>query len=448
VGPSGEPMTDLGDPLLRHLCNPTVPELLCTSRALLKKMDTRPVVGDSVEVRGIDWVEGRGVVHAIASRATLLREPLVANVDHAIVMLSVKSPPFEPLQATRFIAAAHASALPVTVVLSKCDLATEGEMLAVARSVLAWGYSPLPISVRERVGLGPVLEATEGRTSVVFGPSGVGKSSLINGLRLLHSETDPGTMRGWQGTGVALLDGARPAHLVRGKGEWVSGAGLPAEGEGRGGHPAAAAAAAWEEVEEEEGPAWYEGERVASEAGVTLLRTSAVSRQTGRGRHTTRTATLMDMPGGGLLADTPGFNLPTLTGLPSSAIEDCFPEIAAIHREAGPCAFRDCTHRHEPGCPVASRSWERYSLYLDLLAEVEENERVERERAQSKRQREGKTKTKAQRSSQGGGRDGRTEVRLESKKHRRTNRRTVNQTLDGLTGGRDIDFGDGDDYPR
>lgn len=69
---------------------------------------------------------------------------------------------------------------------------------------------------------------------------------------------------------------------------------------------------AWEWEEEEESKEWYEGGGLSSAPGVALLRTRGVSRQTGRGRHTTRTATLIDMPRGGLLADTPGFNLPTL----------------------------------------------------------------------------------------------------------------------------------------
>lgn len=56
--PDGTPLEDLADPLIRHLCNPTLPELLCTSRALLKKMEVRPAVGD--KVRG-DWErDGRG----------------------------------------------------------------------------------------------------------------------------------------------------------------------------------------------------------------------------------------------------------------------------------------------------------------------------------------------------------------------------------------------------
>ena len=64
----------------------------------------------------------------------------------------------------------------------------------------------------------------------------------------------------------------------------------------------------YEELDEM--PEWYE--MGGSAGAVPLLRTRQVSRQTGRGRHTTRTATLIDMPGGGLLCDTPGFNLPML----------------------------------------------------------------------------------------------------------------------------------------
>ena len=109
----------------------------------------------------------------------------------------------------------------MTVFLNKCDLLAPPEVDEVAGEVASWGYDPVPLSVKLRVGLREALERTRGRVSVVFGPSGVGKSSLINGLRLAFAEEGGG--EAYEPSGIPLVDNARPAHLVARRGE-VSGA--------------------------------------------------------------------------------------------------------------------------------------------------------------------------------------------------------------------------------
>ncbi len=79
------------------------------------------------------------------------------------------------------------------------------------------------------------------------------------------------------------------------------------------------------------------------------LRTGAVSRRLGRGRHTTVSSRLVPLESGGLVADTPGFGEVGLWGLGEREIEGAFPEIASVAAE---CRFRGCRHRDEPGCAV------------------------------------------------------------------------------------------------
>lgn len=156
------------------------------------------------------------------------------------------------------------------------------------------------------------------------------------------------------------------------------------------------------------------------------LRVSAVSGKLGRGRHTTRHVELFELPMGGLLADTPGFNHPHLDCLPE-ALVSYFPE--ARHRlEIGCCQFSNCLHREEPNCMVRGH-WERYQYYLDLLAEV----MAEAEKLQEQGEIESGSKSKVK---QGGKRH--NEPKLEAKKYRRVSRRVQHQDLENLC--RDVDF--------
>lgn len=143
----------------------------------------------------------------------------------------------------------------------------------------------------------------------------------------------------------------------------------------------------------------------------------------GRGKHTTRTVRLIPL-GDGLLADSPGFNQPTLDGISSNELAFCFAEFRE-RLEAQPCRYHDCQHMAEPGCTISGAGFERYPLYVKFLAEIREREGFDvRGMQMDKRQREGAVKVKQER---GGGR--RLEARLESKKHRNVSRRRLKQDV-------------------
>jgi ribosome biogenesis GTPase len=101
--------------------------------------------------------------------------------------------------------------------------------------------------------------------------------------------------------------------------------------------------------------------------------TREVRASDGRGRHTTVARELIELPQGGILIDTPGLRALALTGS-ESGIAATFPD---IEDAAGRCRFRDCTHKHEPGCAVqaAVRAGalpaERLESYHKLKREME-----------------------------------------------------------------------------
>lgn len=104
------------------------------------------------------------------------------------------------------------------------------------------------------------------------------------------------------------------------------------------------------------------------------LRVGEVSRKVGRGRHTTTTATMIRLPGGGYIVDTPGFSEVGVWDVRPAALAALFPE---FRDRADACRFGDCHHRHEPGCAVLEAIAEgaipatRHEGYLAILAELE-----------------------------------------------------------------------------
>lgn len=107
-------------------------------------------------------------------------------------------------------------------------------------------------------------------------------------------------------------------------------------------------------------------------------RTQAVSARTRRGRHTTRAVELIELPGGGWIADTPGFSVLELYEIPKEDLADYYREFASLRTE---CRFAaDCLHWNEPGCAVKQRVEQgeldsgRYRRYLTILRELVEYE--------------------------------------------------------------------------
>jgi ribosome biogenesis GTPase len=158
--------------------------LLCTPRSRLSKTGQTICVGDLVQVDGIDWAAARGAVAQRLPRHSLLQRPAVANVSRVVVVVSLAEPALDPDQLTRFLITAEATGQPVLLVLSKADRLPQEAVALWCGRLRRWGYEPLVTSTQCGLGL-EQLRAELGRPgiAVLCGPSGVGKSSLLNGLR-------------------------------------------------------------------------------------------------------------------------------------------------------------------------------------------------------------------------------------------------------------------------
>ncbi len=148
------------------------------------------------------------------------------------------------------------------------------------------------------------------------------------------------------------------------------------------------------------------------------LRVGEVSGKLAKGRHTTRHVELFELPNGGLLADTPGFNQPDLDCSPSE-LAYYFPE-ARLKLATGTCRFANCLHRDEPLCVVRG-GWERYEHYLVLLEEALSRQAYLNSSTDPESTLKLKTKGKGQ---------SHYEPKLETKKYRQKSRRTQLQELE------------------
>ena len=263
-----------------------------------QRTGSRVVIGDEVEVRvGGD----AATIESVHERRTELvrrgrgraAKILAVNLDRVFVVIALKEPRGSTQIIDRMLVLVESSGMHPVLVLNKADL-EDADPVSERWSELyeSVGYRVLVTSAPTGQGIPELHGELCSGISALIGPSGTGKSTLLNAV-------DPGLE----------------------------------------------------------------------------LRTGALSRKTGTGRHTTVGSRLITLECGGLVADTPGFGDVGLWSVDADAVEACFPEFA---EPAGSCRFRGCTHVHEPGCAVIDALEEgqvirsRYESYVLLREEAEE----------------------------------------------------------------------------
>jgi ribosome biogenesis GTPase len=308
--------------------------LLCTRRDRLKKIGIQTMVGDRVAIEKIDWNNGTGIISDVFPRHNQLDRPPVANADQLLLVFSLAEPEPDAYQLSRFLVKGESTGLPVLVGFNKTDLAEPTLQQHWYQRLRSWGYTPQMVSVQQNHHIHELNQHLKNQITIIAGPSGVGKSSLID--------------------------------------------------------------------------------RLIPQAQV---RVGAISGKIAKGRHTTRHVELFELPQGGLLADTPGFNQPDITCDPKD-LAQYFPEIRARLTTAS-CQFDDCWHRQEPNCAVRG-DWERYEHYLEILSEAESAAIASHHTRAQESNLKQKTKSSGRRD---------YEPKLEAKKYRRRSRRSQQQEL-------------------
>jgi ribosome biogenesis GTPase / thiamine phosphate phosphatase len=157
-------------------------ELLCTRRARLKKMGQQVMVGDRVVIEEPDWQGQRGAIAQVLPRRSHLERPPIANADQVLLVFAMADPVIDVYQLSRFLVALEETHLQILIGLSKADLVSPKEQQMWCDRLQAWGYTAIPLSIYTGVGVEAIRHALEHKITVLAGPSGVGKSSLINTL--------------------------------------------------------------------------------------------------------------------------------------------------------------------------------------------------------------------------------------------------------------------------
>ena len=269
--------------------------------------DTIVTVGDRVWIvpDDEDTEFGHPAAHIVKreERETLLsrkaagrqqrEQVVVANVEQLAIVVAARQPEYHKRLIDRYLIAADKGDLSPLIVMNKLDLVPKEERPELIEDLAAyWDDLDLPVvfvSAETRENVPDLASIVQDRSTLLSGPSGVGKSSLIN----------------------ALTD--------------------------------------------------------------ARLRVGEISEMYQKGKHTTTAATVIPLPSGGQLIDTPGLREFAVWELEADELPYYFEEFTPFWPE---CRFQPCTHNHEPGCAVKEAveegrvDPERYLSYLMLLEEL------------------------------------------------------------------------------
>ena len=153
----------------------------CRARGIFRKNKITPLVGDRVSISVIDEENKKGVVEEIEERDTELVRPPIANVDKALIVFAIKNPSPNLSLLDRFIVLAEKENLEIVIVFTKVDLDTDGELLGELKDIYeVSGYKVISVSNKLKLNIDKIKEELKENTVVFAGPSGVGKSSLLN----------------------------------------------------------------------------------------------------------------------------------------------------------------------------------------------------------------------------------------------------------------------------
>lgn len=158
----------------------------CKARGIFRKENVKPLVGDDVEIEVLQEAGQKGNIIALRPRRNELVRPNVANIDQALIIFSMARPAPSLNLLDRFLIMMQQKSLPCIICFNKKDIAQEGQEEKLAEAYRDCGCRVLFVSAREKEGLEELQALLVKKTTTVAGPSGVGKSSLVN---CLHKES-------------------------------------------------------------------------------------------------------------------------------------------------------------------------------------------------------------------------------------------------------------------
>ena len=154
----------------------------CRARGSFRSLSLKPLVGDNVRIRLTLEDEASGYIEELLPRLNTLIRPAVANVDQALILVSLSQPAFHPGLLDRFLLWMEYQSVPVIIGINKIDTGLPEKEREIRDIYEGADYRVCSFSAQEGRGLPEIRALLAGKTTVLAGASGVGKSTLLNAL--------------------------------------------------------------------------------------------------------------------------------------------------------------------------------------------------------------------------------------------------------------------------
>lgn len=158
-------------------------EYLCKARGVFREKSIKPLVGDKVEIQILD--DSTGYIENVLERKNSLVRPPIANVDQLLLVSSLTNPKLNYNIFDKYLVMLEHFGITVKLVINKVDLASVDEIREFEDIYSKTNYEYIFTSAEKNHGIDDLRNMLKGKISSFAGPSGVGKSTLLN---LLHED--------------------------------------------------------------------------------------------------------------------------------------------------------------------------------------------------------------------------------------------------------------------
>ena len=152
----------------------------CKAKGVFRNRKIKPLVGDDVEIEILSEEEKLGNITEIYDRKSELIRPAVSNIDQALVVFAIAEPMPNLNLLDRFLVMMEKNDIDTIICFNKIDLVSEEKILEMRDVYVKAGYHVMFTSTKNKSGVEEVKRMLMGKTTAYAGPSGVGKSSLLN----------------------------------------------------------------------------------------------------------------------------------------------------------------------------------------------------------------------------------------------------------------------------
>lgn len=152
----------------------------CKAKGIFRNKKIKPLVGDNVDISIDDQTDGKGIIVDILPRNNELLRPAVANVDQALIIFAAAQPKPNLNLLDRFLIMMQNQNVNTIVCFNKVDIVSDKEISLLEETYRRCGYEVVFTSTMQEDSVANIYDLLRDKTTVLAGPSGVGKSTIIN----------------------------------------------------------------------------------------------------------------------------------------------------------------------------------------------------------------------------------------------------------------------------